>query len=47
MKRTQISSVLHLNPQIILSKVTLKVIKIRLRNKIRTFDAYAVLDDGA
>lgn len=46
MKITQTSRVLHLNPQIILSKVTLKVIKIRLRNKIRTFDVYAVLDDG-
>lgn len=46
MKRTQTSRVLHLNPQIILSKVTLKVIRIRLRNKIRTFDTYAVLHDG-
>lgn len=36
-----------MNPQSMSPKVLLKVVKVRLFNKTKTFDTYAILDDGS
>ncbi|XP_034559382.1 uncharacterized protein LOC117827042 isoform X1 [Notolabrus celidotus] len=41
------SRVFYLNPQSMSPKVLLKVVKVRLINKNKIFDTYAILDDGS
>lgn len=46
-KQPAASKVLYMNPQSKSPKVLLKVVKVKLTNKNRTLETYAILDDGS